>query len=161
MPRTNRSAARVEAVRALARLARLVERSTGDLSLAHYRVLAAVADGNDRASHMAQRLALGKPTISAAVDALCQRGFLTRESVEGDQRATALRITPAGTEALSGVEDSILARFEPVLQQTAEPEQVVESLNWLGAAMDEMSAQRLASSSPTRGATTSPNLARQ
>ncbi|MEO8889888.1 MAG: MarR family winged helix-turn-helix transcriptional regulator [Jatrophihabitantaceae bacterium] len=147
MPRTSRSAAQVDAVRALARLARLVERNTGDMSLAHYRVLSAVADGNDRASRMAARLVLGKPTISAAVDALCQRGRLTRESVEGDQRATALRITPAGTAALAAVEESIVSRFAPALARTPDPAQVIESLRWLGVALDELAEERLATGS--------------
>lgn len=150
MPRTNRSDGQIEAVRALARLARLVERSTGDLSLAHYRVLSAVADGNDRASRMAARLVLGKPTISAAVDSLCQRGLLTRESVAGDQRATALRITAAGTKALSAVEDSIVARFGPVLERTPDPARIIESLGRLGAALDELAEERLAAGSVTR-----------
>ncbi|MGH8963274.1 MAG: MarR family winged helix-turn-helix transcriptional regulator [Jatrophihabitantaceae bacterium] len=150
MSTASRPSSEIDAVRALARLARLVERSTGDLSLAHYRVLSAVADGNDRASRMAQRLVLGKPTISAAVDALCQRGLLTRESVEGDQRATALRITPAGTRALDAVEDSILARFGPVLVRTRRPVQIVDSLNRLGVALDDLAEERLAAGSVTR-----------
>ena len=86
----------VAAVRAVARLARVLERASGDLSMAHYRVLAAVADGDERASRVAARLALGKPTISASVDALCRHGLLTREDVEHDQRATTLRLTDAG-----------------------------------------------------------------
>jgi DNA-binding MarR family transcriptional regulator len=147
MPPKSRPPSQIEAVRALARLARLVERNTGDMSLAHYRVLSAVADGNDRASRMAARLVLGKPTISAAVDALCQRGFLTRESVEGDQRATALRITPAGTKALTAVEDSIVARFGPALERTPDPAQVIESLTLLGVALDELAEERLAAGS--------------
>lgn len=150
MPRASRPASQLEAVRALARLARLVERSTGDLSLAHYRVLSAVADGNDRASRMAARLVLGKPTISAAVDALCQRGLLSRESVDGDQRATALRITPAGTSALAAVEESIVGRFGPVLERTPDAAQVVASLAWLGTALDELADERLAAGSVTR-----------
>jgi DNA-binding MarR family transcriptional regulator len=157
MARTTPPASTVEAVRALARLARLIERSTSggtptnkavaggaDLSLAHYRVLAAVAAGHDRASRMAARLALGKPTISAAVDALCQRGLLSRESVAGDQRATALRVTPAGTKALTGVEESMVERFGVALARTPDPARVVESLNWLGAALDELAEERLA-----------------
>src|SRR6059058_1194066 len=72
------SPATPEAVRVLARLSRLMERASGDLSLAHYRVLSAVADGDQRATRLAERLALGKPTISASVDALCRRGLLAR-----------------------------------------------------------------------------------
>ena len=150
MPRSSRSDAQIEAVRALARLARLVERSTGDLSLAHYRVLSAVADGNDRASRMAQRLVLGKPTIFAAVDSLCQRGYLTRESVEGDQRATALRITSDGTKALMAVETSIVERFGPVLARTPDPARIIESLTELGAALDDLAEERLVAGGATR-----------
>ena len=39
----------------LARASRILERATGELSLAHYRVLAAVASGEERASRLAVR----------------------------------------------------------------------------------------------------------
>jgi DNA-binding MarR family transcriptional regulator len=99
---------------------------------------------------MATRLALGKPTISAAVDALCQRGLMTRGSVEGDQRATALRVTSRGTEALRAVEGSIIERINPVLERTPDPAQVLESLNRLGAALDELAEERMAAGGVVR-----------
>src|ERR1700728_2063445 len=74
-----------EAVRALARATRILERGSGELSLAHYRVLSAIASGDERASRVAKRLAIGKPTVSAAVEALAQRGLLVRSAVDGDQ----------------------------------------------------------------------------
>ena len=77
----------LEALRALVRIARLLERVSGDLSLAHYRVLAAISDGDERASRLATRLALGKPAVSAAVDALCRRGLVARCEVADDQPA--------------------------------------------------------------------------
>ncbi len=63
-----------DAVRALARASRVLERASSELSLAHYRVLSAIASGDERGSRIAARLALGKPTVSAAVESLCQRG---------------------------------------------------------------------------------------
>src|ERR1700742_3257644 len=87
---------RVAAIRALARMARLLERSSGDLHLAHYRVLAAVADGDERASRVADRLALGNPTVSAAVESLTKRGLLSREDAVEDRRAATLTLTSAG-----------------------------------------------------------------
>src|ERR1700760_355914 len=90
----------VGAIRALARMARLLERSSGNLNLAHYRVLSAIAEGDERASGVAARLGLGKPTVSAAVESLTKRGLLLREDAEGDRRATTLTLTPAGEEAL-------------------------------------------------------------
>ena len=91
-------------MRALARASRLLERASGDLSLAHYRVLAAVASGEERASRVAARLALGRPAISAAVDSLGQRGLLDRVEVEGDARAVALSVTAAGQRVLAQAE---------------------------------------------------------
>jgi DNA-binding MarR family transcriptional regulator len=84
----------VEAVRALARGSRLLERASGELNLAHYRVLSAIASGDERASRIATRLAIGKPTVSATVEALCHRGLLARSRGDDDQRVDVLRLTP-------------------------------------------------------------------
>lgn len=131
--RTNRSA---DAVRALARAARLLERACDGLSLAHYRVLAAVASGDERASRIASRLALGKPTISASVDALCQRGLLVRTGVEQDQRAVALKLTPAGAAVLATAEKAMTERLDTVVARTADPAAVLDALAALGEAIE-------------------------
>jgi DNA-binding MarR family transcriptional regulator len=99
----------VQAVRALARASRVVERACGELNLAHYRVLSALASGDQRASRVAARLAPGKPTVGAGVDALCRRGRLTRSAEAGDQRAIALSLTGAGRWLLERVEDEMVA----------------------------------------------------
>jgi len=132
-----------EAVRALARVSRLLERSSSDLSMAHYRVLAAIAAGDERASRIATRLAIGKPTISAAVDALCQRKLLARSDVAGDQRAAALHLTPHGRRLLAEVEVLMTDRLGDVVGRTPDPERVLESLTWLGAAIDQVMAERM------------------
>lgn len=125
-----------DALRALVRAARLLERASGDLSLAQYRVLAAISEGDERATRLAQRLALGKPTISATVDALCRRGLVMREGVAGDQRAAALRPTVAGETALHAAEAAMLARLESVLGHAADRRALLAALIDLGAAMD-------------------------
>jgi DNA-binding MarR family transcriptional regulator len=134
---------RVEALHALVRLSRLLERASGELSLAHYRVLAAVADGDERASHVAARLALGKPAISASVDALCRRQLLVREQSADDQRVVALRLTQAGRAVLADTESAMLARLDSVLRHADEPGHVVAAMAGLGAALDRLSAERL------------------
>lgn len=134
----------VQAIRAVARLARMLERSSGDLNLAHYRVLSAVADGDERATRVADRLALGKPTISAAVESLCKRGLLSREDAAEDRRAATLSLTPAGKAALAEVERGMIARIDDLLARTPDPDQVVESLSRLGEALDEVAAERAA-----------------
>ena len=132
----------VEAVRALARVSRLLERASGDLSLAHYRILAAVAAGDERASGVAARLALGKPAVSASVDALCRRGLLVRAGVAGDQRATALSLTPQGRAVLTAAEAAMLGRLDAVLGHVARPDDVLGALAELGAGLDQLAATR-------------------
>ncbi len=134
----------MEAVRALARATRVLERASGELSLAHYRVLSAVASGDERASRVARRLAVGKPTVSAAVDALAQRGMLVRTEVDGDHRVAALHLTREGVALLSRVEAEMIRRIEDLSARTPDGNQLMESLVWLGAAIDDMHTQRAA-----------------
>jgi DNA-binding MarR family transcriptional regulator len=132
----------VEAVRTVVRLSRTFERACGELHLAHYRVLAAVAEGERRASHVAERLALGKPAISASVDALCRRGLLIRKPSESDQRVLTLALTPAGERLLAQTEKAMLERLDAVLEHVADPRAAVAALAQLGGALDELAAER-------------------
>ena len=131
-----------EAVRALARLSRMIERASDDFSLAHYRVLAAVAEGDERASRVARRLALGKPAISASVDALCRRGLLTRGCAADDQRAVVLQLTPAGRRMLETAEAAMTARLDAVLAVTPRGGDVRGALVRAGVGADRYVAER-------------------
>jgi DNA-binding MarR family transcriptional regulator len=132
----------VEAVRALARVSRVLERASDELSLAHYRVLAAVASGEERASRVAARLALGRPTVSAAVESLCERGLLRRTSVVGDQRAAALLLTADGEALLARVEGEMVRRIDDLCGHAPDPARMLESLVALGAALDATRSSR-------------------
>ena len=138
------TAQQIEAVRALARATRVLERASGELSLAHYRVLAAIASGDERASRVANRLAIGKPTVSAAVEALAQRGLLLRSAVDGDQRVAVLHLTTEGQAVLARVEAEMIRRINELCARTPDPARLMESLVWLGAAIDDWQAQRAA-----------------
>jgi DNA-binding MarR family transcriptional regulator len=137
----------VEAVRALARASRLLERASDELNLAHYRVLSAIASGDQRGSRIARRLALGKPTVSAAVEALCQRGLLARSKVASDQRVASLRLTPEGDMVLRRVEAAMLASLQGLCEHTPDGDQLLRSLAWMGAAIDDVMVQRHAGES--------------
>lgn len=132
----------VDAVRALARLSRVLERASEELSLGQYRVLAAVASGDERASRVARRLALGKPTVSAAVESLARRGLLVRTSDASDQRAAALEVTREGRELLDRVERAMGDRLGELLDATPDPVCSSRALRWLAAAVDEVAARR-------------------
>jgi DNA-binding MarR family transcriptional regulator len=138
------SAVPIEAIRGLARASRMLERASGELTLAQYRVLASVASGDERASRIAGRLALGKPTISATVDSLRQRGLLTRSGVEADQRAATLTLTADGIAALAVAERDMAERISWIAARTPDPAAVLQTLVWLDGAIDELLAQRAA-----------------
>jgi DNA-binding MarR family transcriptional regulator len=133
----------VEAVRALARVSRVLERASGELNLAHYRVLAAISSGDQRASRVAIRLALGKPAVSSAVDTLVQRGLVMRTGVTTDQRAAALSLTAAGEATLAAAETHMVERITALCARSPDAARVLESLAWLGAALDEAGQDRL------------------
>jgi DNA-binding MarR family transcriptional regulator len=89
-------------------------------------------------------LALAKPTISASVEALCQRGLLVREQVSGDQRTVALRVTPAGERVLADTEAAMLARFGQVLDRLPDPATAVRTLADIAPVLDALADERLA-----------------
>ncbi len=144
MPADEVSAAdRVEAVRAVVRLARLVECCSGDLTLPQYRILAMVDGGDERATRLAERLAVAKPTVTAVVDGLVERGFLERSPVPGDRRASRIATTPAGRRALRAAEATMAETLERVLTRVERPDDVVLALGALGPALDGLAAERL------------------
>jgi DNA-binding MarR family transcriptional regulator len=97
------------AARALSLAARSLERAAAvrDLTLAQFRILALIAAGDERSTLLAERLAVAKPTITAVVDGLVERGFVAREAVVGDRRSIRVVLTPAGVAALRAAEDEM------------------------------------------------------
>ncbi len=124
----------IEAVRAIVRASRMLERASGELSLAHYRVLAAISVGEERASRVAERLAVGKPTVSAAVDVLVQRGLVARHIEVADNRVTVLRVTSEGWDVLARVEAGMVERLTRLAELTGDADGLVGCLAWLGRA---------------------------
>lgn len=119
----------------------MLERASDELNLAHYRVLSAIGSGDERASRVAARLALGKPTVSAAVSSLCERGLLTRIDIESDRRAAALSLTAAGQALLGRVEHEMVDRLEELCARAPDGGRLLDALGWLGSAIDEKQAQ--------------------
>jgi DNA-binding MarR family transcriptional regulator len=122
----------VDAVRALSRLSRLVERASDELSGADYRVMAAIASGEARATRLASRLALGKPAISSSIDSLSKRGLIVKSSVEGDNRAIQLSLSEEGAELFDRMESRMVRQLELLAERTPEPGKTVQALTWLG-----------------------------
>jgi DNA-binding MarR family transcriptional regulator len=124
-----------EASRAVALIGRTLERACADLTLAQYRVLAMVSGGDARASKIAERLAVAKPTVTAVVDGLVDRGYLRREAVPGDRRAVSIVVTEAGRARLAEAEDAMSARLGHLLDAVSDRRAFVRGLAEIEASM--------------------------
>lgn len=131
------TATEVAAARAIARLGRAAERALGDLSLAHYRVLSAIASGDERASRVAAKFSLGKPAISASVDALCRNGLLIRSVADDDQRATELALTDDGKRVLERAEEGLVAMLRNLAAHDRHTHAIVDALAAVGNALED------------------------
>jgi DNA-binding MarR family transcriptional regulator len=134
----------LQAVRGFARAVRILERASGELSMPHYRVLASVAAGEERASRVAERLELGRPAISSAVEALCSHGFMERQEVRGDQRAVDLRVTREGAKLLERIEHEMTEALRALCARVEGSEQLIASLATLDVAVDALYAAKRA-----------------
>jgi len=127
---------------ALSRTARMLERALArdtapTLTLSDYRVLTAVAGGEGRASRLARRLAVGKPSVSASVDSLVRRGLLARRVGAGDQRAIDLTVTPTGHDVLGDADRAIAGLVTDIASRTPDPEGTLAALAAFGTALEQ------------------------
>jgi len=124
-------------IRILARLARLAERvcqETG-ISLPQYRLLVSISGQPPRASELAARVGVSRPTLTSLVDGLEQAGLLKRQPVPSDRRGIQLVPTPAGRDAVTRAEDALTKRMLGlVAPDTASL--VSDVVRTLGAALD-------------------------
>ena len=105
----------VAAARAVAYTARRLERSLGEMTLPQFRVLALVASSTERASQIAERAAVTRPSLTGLLDGLEARGWVRRVDVSGDRRGVLLEVTAEGREALTHAERSMAAALDDVL----------------------------------------------
>ena len=128
------------AARALARLARQVERALEplELSMPQYRVLSLLGDGSSASSALAGRLAVSPPSITAVVDGLVTRGLVERQADPGDRRRLTLLLTAGGRKLLRSAEVAVDARLGEIgayLEDPAGAAAAIEALaSWNHAA---------------------------
>jgi DNA-binding MarR family transcriptional regulator len=119
----------------LAWLARVLERVCTDVTLPQYRLLALIVRGEERASTLAERLALARPTVSATIDTLVERGLLERTAVDTDRRAVRLTITASGRDAMLTAERAMRGRLDEILAVADDPDLVRTALGQLASAL--------------------------
>jgi len=153
------------AAHALTRVARVLEHTlpratTTELSMADFRMLSAVADGEGRASRLAERLAIGKPTVSSTVDALVRRGLLVRTTHDVDQRAVDLALTGDGERAQREAEDALAALIVEIAARTPDPAATLAALAGFGDALEQRQADAAASRAAARATESAARAAR-
>jgi DNA-binding MarR family transcriptional regulator len=127
----------------IARLARVLECSaTAELTLPQYRVLGLLAGGGERASLLARRVAVAKPTLTSIVDSLFERGLVSRDTPDGDRRSVRISITRAGRAELRRSSAAFREVLDGVLAECADPDRVLAAVHDLRQALDERWANR-------------------
>jgi DNA-binding MarR family transcriptional regulator len=133
-----------QALRVVARLARVLERTDAELSLSQYRMLAMVARRSARSSRLAAELSLTRPTVSVALEGLEEQGLVTRRPDPDDRRATRVELTDAGRQALQTSEEAWVVRITPLIEGCSDPHTLLTLLGEVEAHMDRVREQRLA-----------------
>ncbi len=121
--------------RTAAWLAKQVEIGLGevDLSLSQYRVLGLLDERSAASSHMAERLAVRPPTITAVVDGLVAKGLVERRPVAGDRRRVDHVLTDEGHWILAEADAAIDARLRGVTDAMDDPAKAEEAFRGLAA----------------------------
>lgn len=126
----------------LARLGRMLERRADpDMPVYLYRVLALIAGGDARAARIARKLAVGKPSITAAVEVLVSRGLVAQGELAEDRRGVHLTVTDAGGRVLAHASAHLNGLLDDVLDRCADPQLVRHALEQLAEALDGRAAE--------------------
>ncbi|MCP3857933.1 MAG: MarR family transcriptional regulator [Actinomycetia bacterium] len=131
---------RANGARAAVRLARIVELALVEVGLspAQYRMLIFLADGVAPASALATKLRVSRPSITALVDGLAEKGLVVRQDDPTDRRKVDLVLTPEGGEALSRADAQVAASLDDLFDELDEGDDapawaglglILESLN--------------------------------
>jgi DNA-binding MarR family transcriptional regulator len=105
------------AVRAVVAIYREFEQVTrrSDISLAQYRLMLYLRTGPKRAGEVAAAVAVAKPTVSLALNALRDKGWITSSADEADGRVSRILMTKAGKARMESFEAELAASIAPML----------------------------------------------
>lgn len=106
----------IKAARAAAKLARQVTIPLVDLelSLPQYRVLTFLDEGGTAPSELADRLSVSRPSVTALMDGLAERGLVERERDPTDGRRVVHHLSPTGRDILKAADAAVGQRLEGI-----------------------------------------------
>src|SRR6478736_9578700 len=105
--------------------ARVLERTLEDMTLAQFRVLTLIASSHERASRLAEKAAMSRPSLTGLLDGLEARGWVQRVHVDGDRRGVSLEVTASGAKALREAERAMTSELERVLESSPDDRSAV------------------------------------
>jgi long-chain acyl-CoA synthetase len=154
---------RVATGRTVARLGRQVEVALAqvDLTTAQYRVLVQLGEGAEAASSLAAKLAVSRPSATAVVEGLVQRGLVDRRHSDEDRRRVSVSLTESGRRVLAEADEVVSAKLAELLAALSarQADQAVNGITLWGKAMDANKARKQATADPARPATAQPMTA--
>jgi DNA-binding MarR family transcriptional regulator len=122
------------------------------MTLAQFRVLSVVASSPERASRIAERADMSRPSLSGLLDGLASRGWVERRVVAGDRRGVRLEVTPDGHVALRRAQTAVSEAMAAILVDVPfdERDAVRRALVVLARAFDERAtSSRAVQEAPT------------
>jgi DNA-binding MarR family transcriptional regulator len=85
---------------------RLIALENYAISVEQFHILRHVRQGMRSASDLASARRISRPAISQSVDALVEKGLLTRDRSAADRRCVDLDLTPRGADLLAAIFDA-------------------------------------------------------
>jgi DNA-binding MarR family transcriptional regulator len=122
----------------------MLKQGRWDLTRSEAGLLAALRDGPQRITALAELEGVAQPTVTVLVNRLEERGWVARDRHAGDARVVLVSLTSAGREVL----DAFRARYHAVLREHMagmDAEQVAALLaatEALGAIAEALKAER-------------------
>jgi len=129
----------IAAARAAAKLARqiTIPLTDHDLSLSQYRVLVFLDEGGAAPSDLADRLSVSRPSITALMDGLGERGLVERHRDPDDGRRVVHHLTAAGRHVLAVADQAVADRLTRLGAHVnaGDPTPLIENLSRFGDAI--------------------------
>jgi long-chain acyl-CoA synthetase len=140
------TALEVSVGRTVARLGRQVEvaLATIDLTTAQYRALMQLGDGAEASSSLAAKLAVSRPSVTAVVEGLVERGLVDRRHSGEDRRRVSVDLTESGRRMLAQADEVVSTKLTEVLAAVSvrQAAQAVNGAMQWGKAMEANEARK-------------------
>jgi long-chain acyl-CoA synthetase len=136
----------------VARLGRHVELALSqvDLTIAQYRALVQLDVGAEAPTSLAAQLAVTKPSITAVVEGLLQRGLVDRTASVEDRRRVSVDLTGEGRRVLALADQAVADRLGTVLAEVDDRQTALAGLESWRQAIDAHRQRRRQQGQPPR-----------